>query len=704
MYLRMEHLFLQRAKLETADTQTLEVVATSDPIQGDFGTTGMVRVSSGALRGTVLQARYAPAVGDAPVLQLGQHARLRARLTPLDARSECCYLLRRGVAGTAQVQSFDSPAFAWSPLAQIRRFRAGLLDQLSARIGDADSRALVAAAAYGDTRALRDTVQYENLQRIGLAHVVAVSGSHLSIVVAVVLFVTARFGVTRTWALPILVAATGAYVVLVGASAGALRAWLMLVAAGIAQVAGRRTDLLNGLALAALLMCVAEPLSVVSLSFVLSVLSVAGIVLYVPYVTVWLRCLLPRRVRALEILCSPLALTLVATSVTAPVATTAFGRLSVVAPVANVVIAPLFTPVLVAGVAAALCLPVFPAAADACWRVSAQIAQAIRSLAATLASPRWAAVPVRAAAPAVVVAFVAALGLLWFCWPRPTRKRSRAVGAVLLSVVLVAGCGPRVVQYVHPGAGATDLKQVVFLDVGQGDAMLIRDGNLTALLDAGPSASCLRQRLAEFRVSHIDLLLLTHGHADHAKGADCLDRSFGVSEIVVSDGAQQADFAQKLSQKLQAPVVGAHAGTVIKLNRLWIRVIWPRVAVTDPNANPSCLTTLIQDTTPDAQDAHAADTVLSSGDAERDSVNAALDGVEAAGGDTDVDVLKVPHHGSAVSLDERLLQRTHPDLAVISCGENNRYGHPRPEPLALLRRYVPTVKRTDRDGSVIVDL
>jgi competence protein ComEC len=180
-----------------------------------------------------------------------------------------------------------------------------------------------------------------------------------------------------------------------------------------------------------------------------------------------------------------------------------------------------------------------------------------------------------------------------------------------------------------------------------------------------------------------------------------LDASYGIQNVLVSEGAQTSEILQGIAEAVNAPLTPVRAGYKVKLENLEIRALWPLSAVSDPSANASCLSTLIVDTTPDAQDAVEDDVVLTTGDAESSSVNAALD---AAVDLPDIDVLKVPHHGSKISVNEALFTKIHPHIAVISCGLNNRYGHPRPEPLALLKRFVPEVKRTDLDGNVVLAL
>ena len=139
-------------------------------------------------------------------------------------------------------------------------------------------------------------------------------------------------------------------------------------------------------------------------------------------------------------------------------------------------------------------------------------------------------------------------------------------------------------------------------------------------------------------------------------------------------------------------VEGLEAGDELALGACAMRVAWPR-AFADEGGNGDSLCLVAA-----AGEGAGRFTALLTGDAEADQLRAMADG----GAIGAIDVLKVGHHGSAASLDEDLARRLAPAVALVSVGENNRYGHPRPEPLAALKAAGAAVFRTDESGDVAV--
>ena len=189
----------------------------------------------------------------------------------------------------------------------------------------------------------------------GLTHLVAVSGSHLVVVAAVAGWLLAAAGLGRLPRSVGIAAVVGAYVVFSGVQPSAVRAWVMAVAASAAWLGGRRSDGASTLAVAAVVVLAASPLSAFDLGFRLSVAAVAGLVLLARLGTSWIEPALPRRVRGLA---EPISLTLAATLSTLPLTVPTFQMLSLVAPVANMVVGPVVSVVLLGGLAGLAALAV----------------------------------------------------------------------------------------------------------------------------------------------------------------------------------------------------------------------------------------------------------------------------------------------------------------------------------------------------------
>ncbi len=236
---------------------------------------------------------------------------------------------------------------------------------------------------------------------------------------------------------------------------------------------------------------------------------------------------------------------------------------------------------------------------------------------------------------------------------------------------------------------------VWFLDVGQGDAILIRapDGR-QILVDGGPSPAALLDELGEvlpFWDRSLDLVVLTHGDADHVTGLVPLLERYGVTTAV--DGAQPGD--RESTAWLAAieaagiPRVTATRGTRLAAGAMVLTVLSPDARSIEGawSSNDGSLVLRLD---------YGETSVLLTGDAEE----AAEQAMMAAGLPLNVDVLKVGHHGSAASTSTAFLARVAPQVAVISVGAENRFGHPSPEVLARLASV--QVLRTDQHGRIEV--
>jgi competence protein ComEC len=229
---------------------------------------------------------------------------------------------------------------------------------------------------------------------------------------------------------------------------------------------------------------------------------------------------------------------------------------------------------------------------------------------------------------------------------------------------------------------------VSFLDVGQGDAVLLQRDGSAALFDTGPPGGPILRRLAEAGVKRLDLLVITHAEADHEGMALPVIAAYR-PRLVLDGGAGWPTAVQRglpaALARQDGRAVAARAGQVLRLGPLEVRVLWPPAPSRDwrPDGNPNDRAVV----------AHVRDgafDLLLPADAES-NVTAALELPE-------VEALKVAHHGSADEGLATLLERTTPDVAAILVGRNS-YGHPAPSTLGALRG-VPHLIRTDRDGTV----
>lgn len=262
------------------------------------------------------------------------------------------------------------------------------------------------------------------------------------------------------------------------------------------------------------------------------------------------------------------------------------------------------------------------------------------------------------------------------------RKRFQTLVAVSLIVLVAAACFA-----LRPAPAIT----VDFLDVGQGDAILVRSGRQQMLVDGGPDRQVLSElgRAMPFFDRTIELVVLTHPHADHYRGLAAVFERYRVEKILVSDDRgpeEYADFLRGVGR--EAPVIQTRAGDRLIIGQAVAEVLWPERAAAhaaDPNETSVVM----------ALSAFGRPAALLTGDATTGVENALLEKKKIL----PTPILKVGHHGSTYSSSPEFLAAVRPAHAVISVGKN-RYGHPSPAALLRLKAAGAVVWRTDRDGAV----
>ncbi len=626
------------------------------------------------------------------------------------------YLARQGVGAILRAQAATIVGHDASPLQiALRSARAALLDGFLRRVPEPE-----ASLGAGILLGVRSGIAPETSDAFaaaGLTHVVAISGWNIAIVAALVAAMLRPLRGRRggRWIIATLTAGSiGGYVMLTGASPSVVRAGLMAGAMLIAQLGGSRTQATAALMLAALVMLVAAPPVLWDVGFQLSLLATVGLILLggsVERRLAWL----PGWAR------EPIALTLASQVTTLPVILLNFERLSLVAPLANVAVAPLVPIAMLVGSLAMLAgtLPVVPLLGDAfglfsggaTWLVLrlmslAGIAAASVPFASLdVSAPAWFAAGYYPALAVILVRHPAAPPATAPAtgtdpgppdgWARVARIAFHPAAIGALIVTLLAGIGL---------AGRPDGRMhVVALDIGQGDAILLTaPSGDRMLIDGGPDPELTLRRLGEvmpFWDRRIDVVLLTHPHEDHVAGLVEVLRRFEVRRILEpgrpSDNPTYARFMQLAADEPGGIVAQPRAGDQLWLDRsARVEVLYPSVAdaaapLLEDDVNNGSLVVLLR---------CGGFSALLTGDAEG-PVEALL---AARALLPDVDLLKVGHHGSESSTTAALLAATRPQVGLISAGIGNEYGHPRPATLAALSSAGVAVMRTDLDGTIDV--
>lgn len=553
---------------------------------------------------------------------------------------------------------------------------------------------LVRALVTGNRDNLTDQFT-TSLERTGLSHTVAVSGMHLGFLAGLLSGLLGRG--KRTTAL-----LTVVWVVLFCGVAGntpsVLRAAVMILMLQAAPLLGRERDGPTALGLALMLLLAVNPFSAAHVGLQLSFASVAGILTVSDRIQGWMThlCRLDRAPgsawakyarAAPRFVISSLSATLGATVFTMPLVAIHFGTLSLIAPLSNLLslwavgllflggllvgVAGLFAP----GIGAVLATPFLPLARYLDWVVDLLSRPALAALSLqSFYFWMW------------LLLFYAVLILsIWMPGRKPLWQP-----AVALAGTLVLALGFNTLSF-----QAGDLSAAV-LDVGQGQSALVRVGDYLALVDCGGDSrddpgDVAADYIQALGRSDLDLLVVSHYHADHANGIPQLLRRLRVAEIALPDVEEGDPLREEILS------LAGEQGTKVR----FIRQDWRlevdgggSLTVSAPveergDTNELGLTFL----------ATAGDfDVLITGDMGGAGERKLLERAALP----DVELMVVGHHGSKTSTTEELLTAVRPDIAVISVGADNRYGHPAQETLFRLAAAGADIYRTDLHGHVLV--
>jgi competence protein ComEC len=602
-----------------------------------------------------------------------------AKFEPAGRNSRDAFLVKP----TSEIQIVEGPPDTQGLLNDLR---ANYVKNLTGVTPDA--KTLVAGLAIGEVSALSEELE-EQMRIVSLTHLVAVSGSNCAIVVGMVYLIAVGLRFGRTGRTVISLVGLGLYVLLIGPDPSVLRAGVMAASVIVMIALGRRTWALNALAIATIILLVSDPWLAVEFGLGLSVLATAGILLLAPAMAEKFSKRMPMP------LALGLSVTLAAQLFCLPLLMQLQPGLPTYSVVANLLAGPMVAPVTVLGMIAVLLTPLAPPLVAIVSWIASLGTWVIEAVAIFFSGLPVAYFPWATGWPATMLSVLLIFAVA--AWLRGATVLLQQLGVGALVVVVVGTFSIPAASEILPKSWPLKDWAVVACDVGQGDALVIHSLGRTAVIDVGSDDAMINNCLSELRINQVDLLVLTHFDFDHVGGIKGAISSRSVTTAIVSgfpDDRPATKDSLDLLAKQKVRVITAEPTISGRLGEFSWRVLAPsKTASEAKDSNDASVVMIFSG--PDFDLLLLGDLGESGQQRISSSANQIL------GSSTKPLILKVSHHGSndqSAALHENL----RPELALISVGEGNGYGHPGKDLLDLLARSGSQVLRTDSYGSIAI--
>lgn len=572
------------------------------------------------------------------------------------------------------------PDLAWGYYTFIR-LRAKGMDRVNEELGASSPKtaALIHALVYGD-RSSVDASVIEAYQRLGIIHLLAVSGLHVGLLTLAMNSLLLRLGVTRERSLWVLLAMLPIYMILAGGAPSVMRASLTVAAVILAVKSGRKMRAVDGVSLVFIGLLVVNPNYLYHAGFQLSFLTSFALIMSSPLLGVGNR------------LAQLMKVTLAAQIIAAPVMISLFFEWSLFAVFMNLLMVPAVTMVLLPGAFLGVFgLWVWPSMTTVFSAGAEVLLTIMDSLLVLISESSYATLLFGRPDPWMLLVLCAGSCVFFLIWERGGRHGFSKGLTVFLAVMSIV--------YVQPyfDRAAT----VTFLDVGQGDAAVIELPHKRAvyMIDTGGVPSWqsnhagglydyeIEPFLRGQGISRLDLLILTHGHEDHVGEVCRLSERMPVKRAVFGGASNQEQVMIDSLACLSETGAGVSRGVS---EMAWddgksaFRVLHPGA---DKSLSENDLS-LVLDAKISGVD------FLFTGDIEAEAELLLKDVIRP------VTILKVAHHGSNTSSGEGFLLKAKPSVSIISAGQENRYGHPHEDVIERLSEHGSVIFSTAESGAV----
>ena len=609
------------------------------------------------------------------------------------------YYRTLGISGSVYGDSYEIIGGEPEPFkAGLQRFRNLVCMKLD-EVADETDSGIYKAILVGDKSGMDEEIR-DLYQDMGIAHILAVSGLHLSIIGAGFYELLRRFGASKKLAGICGAALILSYGIFTGSSGSAIRAVIMLMMKFLGAAIGRSYDMLTALALSCILLVSAEPYIIFSSGFQLSFMAVfaLGIGNLLPH---------PK-----DSFLNGLFMSLFLQIMTLPIILYHFFRFPLYGLLLNLIVLPLMTYVVYSGLLA-VALSFFSMMAGIASIGSGHyILRFYSSLCSQMKEIPYASLLLgRPDISCVVIYyFLLSMTILTTLYLKTLKKKdllSRQAKSLYLSMpkiavlVILTGCFLLIRK---PSSGL----EITAMDVGQGDGLVIRYEDLVTTVDGGSTSEkklpedMMIPYLESQGIDVIDIAFITHCDSDHYSGILYLleeSDEIQIKELVLPLPAESDERYEKLKNAALAKDTKVRyfgAGSELKIKDLELTGLYPLTGNYIEEANSHSIGMLLN---------YRNFSMLFTGDMDKECEYKMLDYVDGLLSDQiietpDIDILKVGHHGSSTSTSEELLDFMTPEVAIMSYGNNNRYGHPHKETLEILKSHDVKILETVKNGEI----
>ncbi|MCR3955422.1 MAG: DNA internalization-related competence protein ComEC/Rec2 [Gudongella sp.] len=544
----------------------------------------------------------------------------------------------------------------------------GRLDEIYDNGLSRDNAGFIKALLTGDKDSLQQE-EYGLYKEMGIAHILAISGLHIGILTAFILFLMSRIGIKRNLAIPVALLFIWGFTYLVGFPESALRASVMLTFVLISKILHRPYDPVNILAASYIICLMINPFWIFSIGFQLSYGATLSLVALAPWI---IRRVYPARGRIAMSMASVISVNIGIL----PLQSYYFNQLPIMTLLSNLLIVPVATGNLILGfitIAVPSLTPILDWLLDI-QRLMIDLLSFLKIEALRVASPNLHGI--------VLYFFILIVAIRW----RDISYLDMRMRKVIVVYLLFVSAIGMVKNLEAPNT------EIHFIDVGQGDSALIRVEGRDYLIDTGgsifgsfdPGESITLPYLQKLGVKRLDGVFISHFHEDHYKGLLPIIDDLKIDALYINKTIPDMDLKLELKRK-NVPVLMLMEGSGINLSdNSSIECIFSSGG-SYINENNNSLVLLLKS---------KGRSALFTGDIEAE--------VEERIPEYDVDILKVAHHGSSTSSSENHISGLMPEISVISAGRDNPYGHPHELVLETLHKVGSKVYRTDEVGQILV--